>query len=86
MKIIIYAEDNQMYYTNFYLVKTNFTGDLEALSWTPVEAGRVSTSVRTLQNLVKALGLKFKIIKNLGENIPKEYEDLIIVKGATGNY
>jgi hypothetical protein len=83
---IIYAEDNQMYYKKYYLIETDFTGDVEALSWTPVSAGRFSTSVNTMKELVENLGLKFEIVKDLGKELPEEYLGLYIASGATGNY
>jgi hypothetical protein len=83
---IIYAEDSQGYYTTYYLIETNCTGDLEALSWTPVPAGRFSTSVETLKELVTDLGLKFEILEDLGKTLPDGYVNLTVIKGATGNY
>jgi hypothetical protein len=85
-RTLIYVEDHQMYYKNYWLVETTYTGDLHELSYDPPMAGRISTSVDELKALVEDEGEWFDPVENLGKKLPKKYKDLPLVFGATGNY
>lgn len=88
MKRMIYKEDNQMYYFTPVVFETNapLTAEvLSKMSWTPVGAGRHSTSFETFKELVEELGFTVNEVIRLEANVIPDL-GYPIVEGATGNY
>ena len=84
----VYVEDNQMYYKDYYLIKSDASASLlEILSKSVVGSGRFSTSVTKMKEICKSRGVKFKIKKYLGrDSFESKYLKYDIVFGAIGNY
>ena len=82
IKRYVYIEDHQMYYKTYWLFDTDseLSGQaMEDISWTPLCAGRISTSFETFSRLMKDTVCNAREVKE----IPPGVE---VITGATGNY
>lgn len=92
-QLFVYEEDEQGYWHNHVLMARG--GDnpivvetLQSMSWEPPAAGRFSTSAETLVEVAKKHGLELRVVerREKSSNVPEEWGQHPLVKGATGNY
>lgn len=91
MRDLIYIEDHQMYerYHIWFRTDCNWSIDeMKELSWSPPEAGRISTSFKRFSTLLKTNGFIVRFKDAWKEEEVSDYSNDIegVIKGATGNY
>ena len=90
-KRFVYEEDMQGYWHNHVLMEQCGDGNikkLEAIYRDFPGAGRISESVGMFMEIAKKHGLNLCIIerREKSQNVPKEWENLPLIKGSQGNY